>query len=140
MQLFLGSFITLVAFLLISKIFYRDLSVKRKTSIYIYKQSNIHHLISPFIQSHMLLQQRKETQSKKHFDKTNIKVIIVDNDAFWIKDNVFYTAKMDEQGVDKETTSVVDTMNMDKVQLDKMLFIIDQLRDGNRNDSGNSRD
>jgi hypothetical protein len=28
---------------------------------------------------------------------------------------------------------------MDKVQLDKMLFIMDQLRDGKKNDSGDSR-
>jgi hypothetical protein len=28
---------------------------------------------------------------------------------------------------------------MDKVQLDKMLFIMDQLRDGKQNDSGDSR-
>ena len=62
----------------------------------------------------------------------------MDGSAFWIKDNVFYTAQMDEGGVDKDTTSAVDTTHMDKVQLDKMLFIIDQLRDGNVNDSGGS--
>ena len=45
---------------------------------------------------------------------------------------------MTDEGVDKDTTSVVDTMGMNKVQLDKMLFIIDQLRDGKQHDSGSS--
>jgi hypothetical protein len=45
---------------------------------------------------------------------------------------------MNEGYVDKETTRRVDTMGMDKVELDKMLFIMDQLRDGKINDSGSS--
>jgi hypothetical protein len=42
--------------------------------------------------------------------------------------------------IDGANATLVDTMGMDKVQLDKMLFIMDQLRDGNKNDSGDSRD
>jgi hypothetical protein len=36
---------------------------------------------------------------------------------------------MIDGNVDKETTRVVDTMTMNKVQLDKMIFIIDRLRE-----------
>ena len=32
--------------------------------------------------------------------------------------------------IDKDNAQVVDTMGMSKVELDKMLFIIDQLRKG----------
>jgi hypothetical protein len=45
---------------------------------------------------------------------------------------------MDGQHINKESTRRVDTMAMDKVELDKMLFIMDQLRDRNINDSGSS--
>jgi hypothetical protein len=41
--------------------------------------------------------------------------------------------------IDWANATLVDTMGMDKVQLDKMLFIMDQLRDGKQNDSGDSR-
>ena len=72
----------------------------------------------------------KKTQSRLHDSKTNIKVIIMDNQAYWIKDNIFYTADMRIDGnVDKDTTRTVDTMNMNRVQLDKMMFIIDRLRE-----------
>ena len=81
-----------------------------------------------------------KTQSKMHYDKTNVKVIILDNQAYWIKDNIFYKAPIDGQSIDKESAEQVDTMHMDKVQLDKMLFIMDKLREGINDDSRGSGD
>lgn len=79
---------------------------------------------------------KKQRQSTVYDAMTNIKVIIMDNQAYWIKNNVFYTANMEGDNVDKDTTRRVDTMTMNKVQLDKMMFIIDRLREGTLNDSG----
>lgn len=81
----------------------------------------------------------KKSQSKIHEEKTNIKVIIMDEQAYWIKDNIFYTANMSGNNVDKDTTRRVDTMTMNKVQLDKMIFIIDCLREEASDDSGGTR-
>lgn len=81
-----------------------------------------------------------KTQSKIHYDKTNVKVIILDNNAYWIKDNIFYRAPIDGQSIDKESAEQVDTIHMDKVQLDKMLFIMDKLREGINDDSRGSGD
>jgi hypothetical protein len=78
------------------------------------------------------------TQSSKHEEKTNIKVVIVDNKAYFIKNGTFYCADMHGTEIDGANATLVDTMAMDKVQLDKMLFIMDQLRDGKKNDSGDS--
>jgi hypothetical protein len=83
---------------------------------------------------------KSKTQSKLHYDKTNIKVIIFDNDAYWIKDNIFYKAPLVDELIDKEAAEQVDTIHMDKVQLDKMLFIMDRLREGIGNDSRSSGD
>jgi len=83
---------------------------------------------------------KNSTQSKKHYDKTNVKVIILDNQAYWIKDNIFYKAPINGQSIDKESAEEVDTINMDKVQLDKMLFIMDKLREGINDDSRGSGD
>lgn len=134
---FLGSITTFFLIFVFAKLFYSQAIYVKRLSPYRYSQSKIHHLISPFIKPEKN-KNEKNTQSQKHFDKTNLRVIIVDDQAFWIRDNIFYTAEMTEDGVDKDTTTVVDTMAMDKVQLDKMLFIIDQLRDGKRYDSGSS--
>jgi hypothetical protein len=83
---------------------------------------------------------KTRTQSKLHYDKTNIKVIIFDNDAYWIKDNIFYRAPLVNELIDKEAAEQVDTIHMDKVQLDKMLFIMDKLREGIEDDSRSPRD
>ena len=83
---------------------------------------------------------KTKSQSKIHYDKTNIKVIIFDDSAYWIKDNIFYKAPLVNQLIDKESAEQVDTIHMDKVQLDKMLFIMDKLREGINDDSRGSRD
>jgi len=80
------------------------------------------------------------SQSKIHYDKTNVKVIILDNNAYWIKDNIFYRAPLVDRMIEKESAEQVDTMGMDKIQLDKMLFIMDKLREGIDDDSRSSRD
>ena len=99
-------------------------------------QSRNHELIN----KHMKPEKKKPNrQSAKHEQATNIRVIIMDNQAYWIKDNVFYTADILRGNVDKETTRRVDTMTMDKVQLDKMMFIIDKLREGTFDDRGGTR-
>ena len=119
---------------------------------YIYILRNKVSRIKPEIISQSMLQYRYSTrkknprrlkansQSKMHHDKTNVKVIILDNQAYWIKNNIFYKAPLVNQLIDKDSAEEVDTINMDKVQLDKMLFIMDQLRDGKKNDSGDSED
>jgi hypothetical protein len=83
---------------------------------------------------------KTNSQSKIHYDKTNIKVIIFDNNAYWIKDNIFYKAPLVNQLIDKDAAEQVDTIHMDKVQLDKMLFIMDKLREGIKDDSRGSGD
>jgi hypothetical protein len=81
---------------------------------------------------------KTKSQSKIHYDKTNIKVIIFDDNAYWIKDNIFYKAPLVNQLIDKDSAEQVDTIHMDKVQLDKMLFIMDRLREGINDDSRGS--
>jgi hypothetical protein len=83
---------------------------------------------------------KTRTQSTIQHDKTNIRVIILDNNAYWIKDNMFYKAPLVNELIDKESAEQVDTMGMDKVQLDKMLFIMDRLREGIGDDSRGPRD
>ena len=77
----------------------------------------------------------RKSQSRIRQERENVRVIIVENEAFWIKDNAFYTAPMVDNLINKDSAIQVDTTHMDKVQLDKMLFILDKLREGISNDS-----
>lgn len=97
-----------------------------------YRQSHIHELVKDTLPEILGIDFKEpvERQSTKHEEKTNIKVIIMEDKAYWIKDNSFYVADFVDNMVDRDSVRIVDTMSMDKVQLDKMFFIMDQLREG----------
>lgn len=81
---------------------------------------------------------KKKTQAINHQEDSTTKVIVVDNEAYWIKNNTFYKAPLVNEKIDKDLAEKVDTTNMDKVQLDKMLFIVDKLTEGTSDDSRGS--
>ncbi len=83
-------------------------------------------------------QKKLVSQATKLYDKTHLRIIIFNDSAYWIKDNVFYTAEVVDGNVDEASAKVVDTMTMDKVQLDTMAFIVDKLTEGTADDHRNS--
>jgi hypothetical protein len=101
----------------------------------VFTQSNIHQTVKHFIPRDLFDLPAVVSQSKKHVLKNTIKVMMVEDQAYWVHNNMFYTADMIEGFVDAETTKAVDTNNMSKRDIDKMLFILDSLRDGNSDDS-----
>jgi hypothetical protein len=136
MNYLIGSLVTFILIHFMSKIMLNNTKSNKKT--FVYRQTNIFELVKPLLPPISSLKPDRKSQAINHENKTNVKVIIMGNQAFWIKDNMFYMADMDGQHINKESTRRVDTMAMDKVELDKMLFIMDQLRDRNINDSGSS--
>jgi hypothetical protein len=138
MEYFLGSAITMIAMFITTRLILPR-KLNAKVNNFRYSQSHIHTLIMPLIPDIKSYKKKIITQSSKHDERVNIKVVIFDNKAYFVKDGSFYSADMDGNFIDRQTATVVDTIGMDKVQLDKMLFIMDQLRDGKKNDSGDSR-
>ena len=135
MEYLLGSFVTFMSIIFVGLRLPRTKNIEDKIK---YSQSHIYSLVKPLLDLHPQTRTRPSTQASNYEEKTNVKVIIIEGSAYWVKDNLFYTAPFDMHGIDKESARVVDTMNMDKVELDKMIFIIDQLRDGKKNDSGST--
>lgn len=140
MKYFIGYFFALSLFYVITKLQeYYNIFNQFDRRKFMPNQSRKHQINYLFKLHDEIKKPEKQTQSKMHSSKTNIRVIVMEDQAYWIKDNIFYTADILGDGVDKETTRRVDTMVMNKVQLDKMMFIIDRLREGNSNDSGSTR-
>jgi hypothetical protein len=137
MEYFLGSVITMVAMFVATKLISSEKNIKKENP-FRYSQSHIHEVVSPLIPNPRDYQKVISRQSSNHEEKINIKVVIFDNKAYFVKDGTFYCADMYGTEIDGANATLVDTMGMDKVQLDKMLFIMDQLRDGKKNDSGDS--
>lgn len=70
------------------------------------------------------------SQSMKHFDSLHVRILIVDNKAYWISNNAVFSADVVNGEVEKESTTEVDTMGMDNVQLKQMMFIVEKLKEG----------
>ena len=138
-EYFIGFFIAIVML-----IFFRLLGpriIKGDYGITIkYRQSHIHEIIRYNLPDDMFVPIKKPRQSLSHEKGSSLKVVFIDKEAYWIKENKLFIADH-ESGVVKEGTARrVDTMGMDKVQLDKVIYIVDILNKGNQNDSGYTRD
>ena len=130
---FLLGVITTTLVLVLLGIFAVNKKNKREPFFLIrYSQSHIHKILAPILPQvdQIIKSSPKNNQSTKYLKNVNIKVLIVDGKAYWTKNNVFYVSDIIDGQVDKANARVVDTMGMSKVELDKMLFIIDQLRKG----------
>jgi len=135
MEYFVGAMITLVAIFAARKIISKQ---KDNNKIIIsYSQSNVYKLLMPFLPD--IKYEAPITQASKYYDQIYTRILVVDGMAYWIKDNTFYSAQMVDGDIDRESATPVDTMAMDKVQLDKMIFIIETLTKGDFDDYRDSR-
>jgi hypothetical protein len=80
----------------------------------------------------------RNSQSSKYLRSKETVIVIVDDEAYWIQDNQFYQAPVIKNNVDHENKKIVDTINMDDVQLRKISTIVDRLTEENNHDSGNT--
>ena len=104
-----------------------------------YRQSSIHEMVKDVIPKQRFDKPKVITQSQKHIQKNMLRVVITEGSAYWILDNVFYTAKAINGRVDEETIKPLDIENMPAKELDKMLSILDDLKQGvGPNDSGSA--
>jgi hypothetical protein len=111
---------------------------KKSFSRTLHKQSDTHRLMKLFFSMPLSNNQQNFSQLTKHKEKGMIKVMVLGNEAYWISNNIFYVAEAINGEVQRHTTKPIDTSTLSKGDLDKMLFILDSLKDGKRDDRGSS--
>ena len=95
-----------------------------------YRQSSIYEMVKDVVPKQRFDKPKVITQSQKHIQKNMLRVVIADGSAYWILNNVFYTANAINGRVDEETIKPLDIENMPTKELDKMLSILDDLKQG----------
>ena len=95
-----------------------------------YRQSSIYEMVKDVIPKQKFDKPKVITQSQRHIQKNMLRVVIAEGSAYWILDNVFYTANAINGRVDEETIKPLDIENMPTKELDKMLSILDDLKQG----------
>jgi hypothetical protein len=103
-----------------------------------YSQSHVHEIVKPYIPISLFQKKRNRSQSDRHEENLYTKVVFLENQAYWIKDNALLIADLEDGIVLDETTRKVDTIGMDRVQLDKVIEIVNALTEGRKDDSGRS--
>jgi hypothetical protein len=95
-----------------------------------YRQSSIYEMVKNVVPKQRFDKPKVITQSQRHIQKNMLRVVIADGSAYWILNNVFYTANAINGRVDEETIKPLDIENMPTKELDKMLSILDDLKQG----------
>ena len=95
-----------------------------------YRQSSIYEMVKDVIPKQRFDKPKVITQSQKHIQKNMLRVVIAEGNAYWIVNNVFYTANAINGRVDEKTIKPLDIENMPTKELNKMLSILDDLKQG----------
>jgi hypothetical protein len=123
---------------------------KHQPSRFNFRQSTIHELIQNFLPTNAdfiraLISQKNGThpsqQSRQRYREDKIKVIIVEDKAYWVQDNIFYQTAVSEDGnIEQDLAIPVDTTNMQDEDIDRLMLILDDLRSAEENDGSSSSD
>jgi hypothetical protein len=135
-QYFIGFSLTFIASLVI--IIAMKKKINKKMSRTLYSQKDTHELFKYFFLIDSSNQKKRLSQLTKHTEKSMIKVMVIGQEAYWVSDNTFYVAKAINGEVEPGSAQPVDIENMSKNDINKMLFILDNLESGKKNDSSGS--
>jgi archaellin len=103
-----------------------------------YRQSDMHNILKDFFFKDIFDDKVVTSQSKIWKEKQTTRVVIIDQKAYWVSNNMFYVGDTVDGKVRPETGRPLDTTKMSKKEVDKMLFILDNLKNGKLNDSGSA--
>jgi len=96
-----------------------------------FKQSMLHHIMKGMIPSNAELNSKKKRQSNVHNTGNVVRVIRTpDSKAYWVEDNIFYYADVVDGQFDPNAKKAVDTSELSKKEINKLLFILDNLKNG----------
>ena len=136
MEYFLGSFITLISLFIFNKMLKKI--TKDKIGIPVFTQTEKVELLKNYLVSVIARKPEQKTQSRNHLKKNSMRAFFLGKDVYWIENGFLFTAKITNNEIDESTKKIVDTHSLDKVELDKISFIVDKLTEGNKDDSGSS--
>ena len=139
MEFFVGAMTTLICVVVFNKIIDKENSKYTKKIDLSDRQSYRFDQIRPALELTKYLIQPKEidTQATRFFDSRHTTVALAEDKAYWIENNTLLAADVVDGNFEKENAKRVDTMAMDKVELNKIMYIVDQLSEATKNDRGN---
>jgi hypothetical protein len=142
MEYIIGIAIGIASVILVASFRAKSIPVPKKLNL-VSSQSRTYQMLKPAFAIMAMVSVGKPliTQATKYMQTHSLRFLTMDNQAYWIKDNTVFVSDVldgDLSSINESTTRVVDMMTLDKVELDKMIFIVEKLTEGLSNDSSNS--
>jgi hypothetical protein len=103
-----------------------------------HRQSHIYEISKDFLGYYVPPFKELNTQAYNYFKENSLRVLMVNDKAYWIQNNNLLVSDVIDGEIADETTKKVDTMSLDKVQLEEIAFVVEKLTEGMKNDGGNS--
>jgi hypothetical protein len=128
LEYLLGSLVTLACVFVINRIARQ--SLEQSDINFEISQSYLVKILAEY-NDKMMEDKLPETQSYKHVKNQYVRILIVEDKAYWIRDNQLYMAKFQDGVVDSDSTAEVDTMAMSAVELEQTMFIVEKLSEDN---------
>lgn len=97
----------------------------------------MHEMLKRFFSNSSVVE-KKSSQMIKRKDNFLTRVIILEDKAYWVIDNVFYVGDAENGSVQPETGVPISTSGLSSKEINKLLFILDNLKNGKTNDSGSA--
>lgn len=119
----------MIVYIITNRIVRKDFQEDQDVLKMSYNQSYIYEMTAPYLDLLPPMEESVKRQSSSFLKNSYMKVMVVKNKAYWIKDNTFYVTDVVEGEVVKENAKQVDTMAMDKVELKEIMFIVEKLRE-----------
>jgi len=135
MEYFAGSIVTLVTMYIVAKLVNHPKN-NIKSAKTMFSQSRQYELVADFIP--IIPPKPTISQSIKHNRSQYTRIFFIGDDAYWIEDNSVYTSKFENGVIDQENKKTVDMTTIDKVELEKMIFVVERLTEGLSDDSRDS--
>lgn len=74
------------------------------------------------------MKEKQMSQVERLFESVSTRIAIVNDHAYWIKDNNVYKSNLDEEGkIDMDSASVIDVFSLSEKEATNLLKIIDNL-------------
>jgi hypothetical protein len=93
------------------------------------RQSNNHFINNMFNVNSKTKNSKPISQLRKYNAQNTVKAIVMNDKAYWVVDNVFYTADAYDKDIDSTSIKPVDIENISKEEVEKLLLILDNLKD-----------
>ena len=73
---------------------------------------------------------RREVEDEMEENDDFVSVAVIQDKAYWVINNIFYQADVIDGEIDKSSSKPINAFDMSYRDVTKMLFILDNLREG----------